>query len=319
MQRLTRDHRLLHAFDASRPNALRVCLGEAFVVETEDASGGTLTDGTRLPTPTEAPFLRHSPPMANPVSGPVFVEGVRPHTTICVDILDVVLAPTGVTYGRPSTSPMADSVRWRGLSEPFVAVTSHDGGDVAVVGSKLRWRQAPMIGTLACAPEWEVRSSWSGQGSWGGNLDVTDSGIGSSVFLSAHHDGGMLFVGDVHGCQGEGEYAGVADECRAEVTLRVRHANEEVLSAPRLVTPDRIIALGLGRPLEHAVEQAIRHLMEWLRQSFDFTDTEAYRIVSLHPDFRIHVYQMTAINALSFVAGASIPLAFVDPTRSICT
>jgi acetamidase/formamidase len=169
-----------------------------------------------------------------------------------------------------------------------------------------------MIGTIACAPEWEVRSTWGAQGDWGGNLDIADIAPGATVHLRAPRDGGRLFVGDVHGCQGDGEYSGVADESRAVVALRVLESRATApLPVPRIVTGERWIAIGLGRPLETAVERAIRALMEWLVAAGGLSDLEAYRTISLHPDFTIRIYQMTAIASLAFVAGASLPRAAI--------
>ena len=58
--------------------------------------------------------------------------------------------------------------------------------------------------------------------------------------MNAYHDGGLLFIGDVHGCQGDGEYCGVADEARASVTLRVTSHAGPRLPAPRVETAEEV-------------------------------------------------------------------------------
>jgi len=136
---------------------------------------------------------------------------------------------------------------------------------------------------------------------------VTDFRPGSIVTLNAYHDGGLLFVGDVHGCQGDGEYFGVADETRAEVVLSVTAADGDLLPAARVETPERLVALGIDKPLEAAAHAAIRHLMGWLVEQFGYTRRDAYLTVGLNPEFHLRVYQMTAIRDLSFVVGASLP------------
>jgi amidase len=288
---------------------LRVQQGEAFVVETEDASSGHLTAGDKPPTPENAPYVRHSPAKGNPVGGPVFVEGVRPGR-VRVEIREIDLAPTGVAYNRPALSPLRDSASWPDAREPFTQLVEHLDGE-AIVSERLRWPAAPMIGTLACAPEWEVRASTVGQGSWGGNLDVVDFGPGSVVSLNAYHDGALLFVGDVHGCQGDGEYFGVADETRAEVVLSVSAADGEPLPAPRVETREAIVALGIDKPLEAAAHAAVRHLLDWLVADHGYSPREAYVTVGLNPDFRLRVYQMTAIRELAYVVGAVLPRRYL--------
>ena len=286
---------------------LRVEQREAFAVETDDASSGLLTAGDKVPSVENVPYVRFSPARANPVGGPVFVDGLRTGRAR-IEILAVELEPTGVAYNRPALSPLGDVASWPEGREEFAQLIRHEGGE-AVLSERLRWPLAPMIGTLAFAPEWEVRATSIGQGAWGGNLDVADFAPGSVVTLNAYHDGGLLFVGDVHGCQGDGEYFGVADESRAEVVLSVSAAEGEPLPAPRVETRDRIVALGIAKPLEAAAHAAIRHLMDWLVAEHGYSRRDAYLTVGLNSDFRLRIYQMTAIRELAYVVGASLPRA----------
>jgi amidase len=309
MQRIPRAGALVYGFDSSLPPALTVAQGEAFAVETEDASSGLLTTGEKPPTAENVPYIRSSPARANPVGGPVFVEGVPPGR-VRVEIRAVEVAPTGVAYNRPALSPLGDSAAWPEGREEFTVLVEHRDGEAHV--GRLRWPLAPMIGTLACAPEWEVRATSVGQGPWGGNLDVRDFRAGAAVTLNGYHEGALLFVGDVHGSQGDGEYFGVADESRAEVVLAATAADGPLLPAPRIETPDAIVALGIDKPLEAAAFAATRHLMEWLVAENGWSRRDAYLTIGLNPDFRLRVYQMTAIHDLSFVVGAELPRAYVE-------
>lgn len=308
MQRIRREQALVYGFDASLQPALTVGQGERFAIETEDASSGRLTAGDKPPTPENVPYVRHSPARANPVGGPVFVDGVPPGR-VRVEIHAIELAPTGVAYNRPVLSPLGDVASFPDARREFTELVQHTDGEARV--GRLRWPLAPMIGTLACAPEWEVRASSVGQGPWGGNLDVLDFRRDAVVTLNGYHHGALLFAGDVHGCQGDGEYFGVADEARAEVVLAVSAAEGPRPPAPRVETSDAIVALGIGKPLEAAAHAAVRHLMDWLVDEHGYSRREAYLTVGLSPDFRLRVYQMTAIKDLSFVVGATLPPSYV--------
>ncbi len=310
MQRIAREQACGYRLDASLPPILRVAAGEAFVVETEDASSGYLTAGDRPPTPENTPYVRHAPSMANPVAGPVFVDGVQAGGRVEVEILEIRLAESGVAYNQPPCSPLGNADDWPDARQYFLVRVEHAATE-AVVSERLRWPLAPMIGTLACAPEWEVRASASGQGPWGGNLDVGDYRPGAVVTLTSYHEGGLLFVGDVHGCQGDGEFFGTADESRAEVVLRASPAEGGPLPAPRVRSAERIVALGIDRPLEAAAWAAGRHLMDWLVDEFDYSRREAYLTVGLNPDFHFVVHQMTAIQELRFVVGAALPTDYL--------
>ena len=310
MQRIPRDKALIYGLNGSLPPALRVAAGEPFAIETEDASSGNLTAGDKAPTPENTPYVRHSPSKANPVGGPVYVEGVRAGDRVKVEVLEIDLAPWGVAYNQPPFSPLGNAADWPEAREYFLVKVEQRDGE-AIVSERLRWPLSPMIGTLACAPEWEVHSSGSGQGPWGGNIDVADIRPGATVTLNAYHDGGLLFAGDVHGCQGDAEYFGTADESRATVVLRARPAEGPPLPAPRVETDERIVALGIDRPLEQAAWAAARHLLDWLVEEFGFTRREAYLTVGLNPDFHFVVHQMCAIAGLSFVVGATLPRRYL--------
>ena len=47
-------------------------------------------------------------------------------------------------------------------------------------------------------------------------------------------------------------------------------------------------------------------------REYGFTPTDAYCLVSTCPDFRINVYQMCKMRALSYVAGAEIPKRYLS-------
>jgi len=308
VQRISREQAHVYALDGSLEPVLRVTAGEAFAVETDDASSGLLTSGELAPTLENLPYARFTPAQANPVGGPVYVDGVAARGRIRVEIDEITVADTGIWYNRPPISPLRDSQEWPEGGEAFSEVVRHEGGEATI--GRLRWPLVPMIGTLACAPEWEMHSTTAGQGAFGGNLDVGDYQAGAAVYLTSYHEGGLVFVGDVHGCQGDGEWSSVADESRAEVVLRAYPEPGDPLPAPRIVTPDRIVALGIARPLEAAAREAIMHLLRWLVDELGFTRREAYLAVGLNPEFRIRVYQMTVAYSLDYVAGASLPRGF---------
>ena len=314
MKRITRDQACVYGLSGTLEPLLRVEAGEPFVIETHDASTGLLTSGEKLPVPENTPYTAASPAKANPVGGPVYVAGVKPGARVTVEIVEIALAPHGVAYNQPPISPLGNASDWPEAREYFIHKVEHTGGE-ARINERLRWPVWPMIGTLACAPEWEVRSSGGGQGPWGGNLDVLDYRPGARVSLSSYHEGGLLFAGDVHGCQGDTEYFGTADESEAELTLRAWPEEGAPLPAPRVVTDDTVVALGIGRPLEAASHAAVRHLLDWLVEGYGFSRHDAYVTAGLHPEFRLRIYQMTSIDELDFVVGATLPREYVERER----
>jgi acetamidase/formamidase len=298
----------VYLLDPALAPALTVAAGEHFSLATEDASSGLLTDGSQPPTLASTPYARHDPPRANPVSGPVFVESVVAGGRVRVDVHDIVLESTGVFYVREGIASLRRAVDTQAVGAPVTERLQHREGRVVTAAGR-SWQARPMIGTLATAPDWEPRSTATGQGPWGGNLDCKAIAPGCSVTLSAYHDGGLLFAGDVHGCQGDGELLGVADESRAQLILSASPVASDgrPLPAPRIETPTELIALGIDKSLELAIQRAAEHLVDWLADELGWHRRDAWLAVSLHPDFRLSVHSATPVSALRFVVGASLP------------
>ena len=168
------------------------------------------------------------------------------------------------------------------------------------------------MGTLGVAPDREVTTSADGQGEWGGNLDIRDVAPGHRVLLPVFHPGARLYLGDVHASQGDTEFTGTAAETSATVRLSLDLAKGKPIPWMRIEKPASIVSVYAYRPLEVAVETATVNLIDWLVTDFAFTPTDAYCLVSTCPDFRINVYQMCRLAKLSYVAGAEIPVRYLE-------
>ncbi len=318
MQQITREHAMEYEFDHRHPPKLRVKQGEAFVVHTEDAASGLIRSPDIAPQIGDFAIRKFEPPKSNPIGGPVFIEGVEKGDLLEVTIERIVVDSQGFTNFRPGVGPLSDSSNWEALHGPFVHIIKHLPGPSGttwdgkgVFNDKITWDLQPFIGTIGVAPEREVETSAVGQGPWGGNLDVRDMKEGSKCYLNCYHDGGLLYVGDVHGSQGDTEFYGTADETRAELTLSCRVIKNKRIPFVRLEKPDSIVSLYSFRPLENAVESAIVNLMQWMVSEYGVSETDAYMHTSINPDFRVHVYQMVRLGRLQYTVGAEIPKKYL--------
>jgi acetamidase/formamidase len=185
------------------------------------------------------------------------------------------------------------------------AATWEDGA-VKLHPLGLRVRKAPFIGTIGVAPEREVETSLYGQGSWGGNLDVRDICPGTRVLIPCYHQGALLYVGDMHACQGDTEFYGTAMEIRGAVTLRCEVIKHKRVPFMRLEKEESLISLAAARPLEEAVWRASLQLMEWLIEDYHCSPRQAYLLLGINPDFRVNVYQMVLMGKLQYTVGAEI-------------
>src|SRR5438445_13573365 len=77
MQRILRDHARKYAFDWEDKPLLRVKPGESFEIETYDASTGYFKSEADKALPAKRPGFDRYPPLANPIGGPVYLEGAE--------------------------------------------------------------------------------------------------------------------------------------------------------------------------------------------------------------------------------------------------
>ena len=318
MKRIERKNALEFCFDGGLPPVLRVDPGEKFVIETEDATAGALLKEGVMPTPEDIPEFLHSPPKFNPVGGPVYVEGAEKGDLLAVKIEEVIPDDIGTTCLIPGMGPLGDSLKWGELAGPEKVVIKHLPGPsgttkdgTVVVTDRLRWKVTPFIGTIGVAPEFEVRSSFTGQGYWGGNMDCRDIKPGSTVFFNCYNEGGLLFLGDVHASQGDTEFTGAADETRGEVLLSCDVIKGKSIPGVRIEKEGSIITLSCEKPMEEGVKIAIVDLMSWLMEEYGFTQKEAYLTTTLNPDFRVNVYQMVKVDDLRYTVGAELPKKYL--------
>lgn len=319
MQRIVREQARKYALDWRDPPLVRVQPGEAFEVETYDASAGYFKTPQDKAIPALRPGFDRSPPMVNPVAGPIYVQGAERGDTLVVVLEEIVVDSYSWIAIGPRRGPLGESTRWPELSSDYTTrIFQHEPGPSGTMrdgtlhfNERISWPITPFVGTLGVAPDREVVTSADGQGEWGGNLDIRDCCAGNRVLLPVFHNGALFYLGDVHASQGDTEFTGTAAETCATVRLRLELIKGHRVPWVRIEKPDSIVALYAYRPLEVAVETATVNLIDWLVTEYGFTPTDAYCLVSTCPDFRINVYQMCKLAKLNFVAGAELPRRYL--------
>jgi amidase len=319
MQRIVREQARKFAFDWRDEPLLRVRPGESFEVETWDASSGYFKTPQDLAIPGRRPGFDRSPPHANPIAGPVYLEGAERGDTLVVSVEDITVADYSWVAVGPRRGPLGESTRWPELSGQYTTkIFRHTPGPSGTTrdgtlhfSERLSWPITPFIGTLGVAPDREVTTSLDGQGEWGGNLDIRDVAPGNRILLPIYHPGALFYLGDVHASQGDTEFTGTAAETQATVRLKLEVIKGKRVPWMRIDKPQSIVSAYAFRPLEVAVETATINLMDWLVSDYGFTPTDAYCLVSACPDFRINVYQMCKLAKLNYVAGAELPKRYL--------
>ena len=326
MQRMRRGEVTRYAFDWRDEPVLHIKQDETIEIETDDALSGLIEDDSDNPKvhDFESEHVRKLqdawPPTYNPVVGPFYVEGCGKGDLLAVHIESIDPWRYGFSGILPGIGPLGDTRAWPECAEPHVQVIEHLPGPSGFTrdgkgkySDRLTWDLMPFCGTLATAPEREVVTSLLGQGPFGGNLDCREIRAGHTIYLNSYHEGGLLYIGDAHGGQGDTEFTGIADETRATVRLHCTVVKDKRNRHLRIDKPDSIVAIGTNLPMEHAVYDACWNMMEWLRDEYEISLKDMYIRMSCDPAFRIRTYQMVRAVTLQHVVGAEYPKHRLEP------
>lgn len=216
----------------------------------------------------------------NVLSGPVFIEGVRPGDAVAVEILAIETKDWGWNAFVPGFGALG-----RTATAPYLRrVPIGDGRVELAPGRSVPLR--PMIGCLGLAPASGISSSLAPPYPWGGNYDLTQVAPGTKVLLPAQVAGGLFSLGDMHAAMGVGEGTGIAIECAGAATVRLGIRPGVRLTTPRLETAERSYVIGLdaGRDYGRARQQALHLLFAYLTEERGLAAAEALGLIAAAGD-----------------------------------
>ena len=87
-------------------------------------------------------------------------------------------------------------------------------------------------------------------------MDYAGMNAGVKVMLPVNEPGALLFIGDGHALQGEGEVVGTGLETSMDVEFSVQVVKKTPIQWPRLENETHIMVLGSERPLIEALQHA---------------------------------------------------------------
>jgi formamidase len=231
------------------PPILEVDPGEEVVLETRDASDCQIKPGL-----TVADLGRLDTKVAHPLTGPVYVKGVRPGDLLEIEYLDIVPQPAGWTRNRPGAGFLRDL-----FTEPYLVHWEiKDGWATSPQLQGVRIPNGSFMGTAGIAPSRAQLEAWTrreadlaarggvalppdpedavpaggGIAREGlrtlpprencGNVDAKQLTKGSRLLIPVNVDGALYSAGDGHFAQGDSECCITAIEMGATAVVRFR-------------------------------------------------------------------------------------------------
>jgi formamidase len=351
----------------------RVNPGQVVVIETRDAFDSNLTLQSTAEDVTALDLN-----LVHPMTGPIFIEGAVRGDVLAVTLLDIEPDQYGYTVIVPGFGFLRDRfpnpyiVNWKldrlaAISEqipnvrvPIAAFMGSVGvlpGDPETDTFLKRETELASAGGVAlppqpigalpaeiCGPEGSdkgrcLRTIPPREN--GGNMDVKQMQVGTTLLLPCFVDGCGLFAGDVHFAQGDGEVSGTAIEMGAIVTVRVdiRKGQGEQIKVPQFeggsqlkgIAPSKFYAT-VGLPLKSAGEvpiyvtyidgekigpltnlsedltlaarNALIEMIDYMVRQHKLTPEQAYVVASVAVDLRVS----QVVDVPNFIVSAFLPL-----------
>jgi amidase len=272
---------LKYSFATAEP-VLRVRPGDTIETWTENALGPAIKKpGDEMP-PNERP---------NPNTGPFYIEGAEPGDRLAVHLISIEPA---VEYAagviEAGFGALTQTLYTPMLDQPIPARTWYYRIDKEArtvefsaldSSHKVQLPLRPFLGCLGVAPSGGEARSTIVPEFFGGNMDTPEVRVGSTVFFPVNVAGALLYLGDGHAAQGEGEIAGTAAEVAMNVTFQVDVIKGRGITTPRLEDDTYLMAAGSYRPLEDAMRIASRELIQWMVDDYGLSTLDAYELLSV--------------------------------------
>jgi acetamidase/formamidase len=249
--------------------------------------------------------LRKANPGGGPhsLTGPIFVNGAEPGDVLEIRILKIVPKKQGFNFNLP------------GKDFPTIGALPKDFPDGYVKYFDIDWKTRttafkpgitipvrPFPGTLAVGIDPDDPSPRKGGVKddkmapvsslrpWknGSNMDINELTEGSTIFIPVFLPGGLIWTGDSHCAQGNGEVNLTAIECSfEEIRLQPIVRKDIKLSWPRIETPTHYIQVGFDEDLGKAFNNALAETIDFLVKDKGLTTYEAYALASVAADCRV--------------------------------
>ena len=162
-------------------------------------------------------------------------------------------------------------------------------------GKKINFKANPFMGIMGVAKSTEQSVHSVPPGNFGGNLDINDLGIGSTLYLPVQVKGALFYTGDPHLSQGDGEVALTALEQSLRVLFRITLIKKEsssFISALNLQSPfgetkEYWIPIGLNEDLDEAMKMAVRQSINFISLRYKIQKQTALAYLSAATTFEV--------------------------------
>ncbi len=289
--------------DPKEPPKLTIDSGDTVSIETMMHSHDKVRPGITM---DEIVALRRANPGGGPhsMTGPIYVNGAEPGGVMEVRIVKIVPKPFGINFNLPGKDFPTIGALAPEMPDGFVKFFTPDlKKQQAEFKPGITLDLKPFPGTLAVGIDPNDPAPRKGGATdpmapvstlrpWknGSNMDINELQEGATIFIPIFLKGGLVWTGDSHCRQGNGEVNLTALECAyREIALQMIVRKDMKLEWPRIETKTHWITTGFDEDPNKAMVNAVREAVDFLehQKMVPMTRYEAYALSSMAADCRV--------------------------------
>ncbi len=273
-------------FNNAQPPVLHIESGDTVVMETMMHSHNQVIPGTTI---EEIKKLRTDHPGRGPhtLTGPIFVEGAEPGDLLKVHINKIVPRAYATNFNVPGMFGEFPKDFQDGQVKYFYLDLDRK---VAEFAPGIEIPLGPFPGTLGVARAEPGQYSSVPPGPYAGNMDIRDFTEGATLYVPVFVRGALLWSGDSHAAQGNGEINLTALETayrELNLTIEVIKGKGKERSYPRIETPTHWITMGYDNDLNKALADLKAETAKFLSEQRGIGSTEAAALMAKVSDCRV--------------------------------
>jgi len=271
-------------FDNAQTPVLRVNSGDTIVMETMMHSHNQVVPGTTI---EQIKKLRTDFPGRGPhsLTGPIYIEEAQPGDVLKVTLNKIVPRPYATNFNIPGMFGEFPTVYQDGQVK-YLYLDLENMTTEFLPGIVVPLR--PFPGTMGVARKEPGRYSSVPPGEYAGNMDIRDFVAGSTLYVPVYVPGALLWSGDSHAAQGNGEVNLTALETAyKELNITVEVVKGKPLDFPRIETIKSWITMGFDPDLNKAWTQAKTQTARLLSEQRSISAGQAEILMGSVSDCRV--------------------------------
>ena len=271
-------------FDNSQAPVLKVDSGDTVVLETMMHSHNQVVPGKTI---EEIKKLRTDHPGRGPhtVTGPIYINGAEPGDVLKVRINRIVPRAYATNFNVPGMFGQFPKEYQDGQVK-YLYLDWDRKITEFVPGVIIPLR--PFPGTIGVARKEPGRYSTVPPGEFAGNMDIRDLTEGTTLYVPVHVPGALLWTGDSHAAQGNGEVNLTAVETAyKEMSVTLDVLKKPRLDFPRIETPKSWITMGFDQDLNKALDFVKEQTAKMLAEQRKISTDDAAKLMHEVSDCRI--------------------------------